>query len=97
MRIRSTLLAVMLVLALVVAGCGSSSSSSSSTHKHTKAKVAAGVAGAVVVHHAIKKHREHKAAGTAATYRAGEFCSAKKESVYKADHLKCVDGRLKKV
>lgn len=31
-----------------------------------------------------------KSNSTKTTYRAGEFCSLKKSSVYRAQHLKCV-------
>lgn len=92
------LLALTLAAALLAAGCGSSKSSG--THKkHTKAKIAAGVGAAVIAHHEYKKHQAKKAAMSSSStgqYRAGEFCSPKKESIYRSQHLVCSHGRLKK-
>lgn len=85
----SLLAALSLSLALVAAGCGSSSS----THHHRLAKGAAIAGGAVVAHHIYKKHHHHSSSSSS-RYRAGQFCSTRKERTYRRHHLRCVSGHL---
>ncbi len=78
------LIACLAVGALGVAGCGSSKKH----HTARNAAIAAGVA--LAIHHHHKKVEEKKAAAAAAaSLHAGEFCSKKKQSIYKLDGFKC--------
>jgi len=93
-RLRGVSLILVVVLATLsigLAGCGSSKSTT--TSKHSTAKKAAGAgAAALAIHHHHKKVQQKKAAA-AGNYKAGEFCSPKKASTYKAAGFKC--GKVK--
>jgi len=86
----SPILAASLALTIGAAGCGSSSSSS--TSKSSTSHAASSSTPVATSKSAAKA----KAAQVKATYKPGEFCSSKNESLYKAQGLACVNGHLKK-